>query len=68
MKDFCAHAQSVMEMVGANRHDHEFLNIQRVVGMRTTIHDVHHWCWQQMRMDPAEIAPKRHPDAIGRSA
>ena len=21
--------------------------------MGPTIHDIHHWCWQQMRMDPA---------------
>ena len=28
--------------VGTDRHDHEFLNIDRVVGVRAAVDDVHH--------------------------
>ena len=34
-----------------------------VVGMRAAVEDVHHRHRQQVRLDPADIAVKRQPDA-----
>ncbi len=66
MEYFRAHAQSVGESVGAGRHDHEFLEVQRIVGMRAAIDDVHHRHWQDARIDAAQILIERQPRGLPR--
>ena len=48
---------------GAHRHDHEFLEIDRVVGMHAAIDDVHHRHRQEPRRGAADIAIERQ--AVG---
>ena len=43
----------------ADRHDHEFLEVDRVVGMLAAVDDVHHRHRQDMRRDAADIAIER---------
>ena len=31
------------QLAAAHRHDHEFLNIDRIIGMHAAIDDIHHW-------------------------
>ncbi len=49
----------------ADRHDHEFLEIDRVVGMLAAVDDVHHRHRQDMRRNTADIAVERHAARIG---
>ena len=42
VEDLGAHAQAVGERLCAHRHDHEFLDVDLVVGVRATVQDVHH--------------------------
>ena len=62
MEILSTHAQRITKMGRANRNDHEFLYIKRIIGMGTAIHDVHHRRWQQMRVNAPKIAPERHLD------
>ncbi len=50
---------------GAHRHDHEFLEVDRIVGMHAAIDDVHHRHGQQRRLRPADIAIERLSACIG---
>ena len=43
----------------AHRHDHEFLDVDRVVGVRAAVDDVHHRHGQHVRAGAAEIAVER---------
>ena len=56
MENLRAHAQRIAKMRRANGMVAEFLHIKRIVGMCAAIHDVHHWRWQQMRMDTTDSA------------
>ncbi len=42
MEDFGAHAQRIGKGLGADRLDHEFLDVDVVVGMLAAVDDVHH--------------------------
>ncbi len=42
VENFSAHAQCIGEVLGANRLNHELLNVDVVVGVLTTVDDVHH--------------------------
>jgi hypothetical protein len=42
VEHFCTHAQRFAEALGAHGHDHEFLQIQGVVGVCATVDDIHH--------------------------
>ena len=46
-------------VLGRDRHDHEFLDVDRVVGMRAAVDDVHHRHGQHVRVGAAEIAVER---------
>ncbi len=59
VEDFRAHAQGILEGHGAKGHDHEFLDVQVVRGMRAAIDDVHHRGWQNLGIDAAYILVKR---------
>jgi hypothetical protein len=42
MKHLGAETYRLAQAAGAHRQDHEFLQVNAVVGMRATINDVHH--------------------------
>ncbi|ABC63239.1 probable phosphopyruvate hydratase [Erythrobacter litoralis HTCC2594] len=53
--------------VRADRHDHEFLDIDRIVGMLAAVDDIHHRDRQHVRGDAADIGPQRHATRSRRS-
>ena len=59
VEDLGAHAHGLGEVRRADRRDHELLDVDRVVGMRPAIEDVHHRHRQQRRLRAAEIAVER---------
>ena len=42
MIDLDSPAQRFVKVAGSHRQDHEFLDVQAIVGMRATVEDVHH--------------------------
>ena len=66
VEDFRAAAQRLGEGLGADRHDHEFLEVDRIVGMHAAIDDVHHRHRQGPRRGAADIAIQRHVEGFGR--
>ena len=64
--DLAADAQGLGEARGAVRDDHELLQVERVVGVRAAVDDVHHRHGQDMRGRPAERAPERQAEGGGR--
>ena len=59
VEDLGAHAQRLGEAIGLHRHDHEFLDVDRIVGMRAAVDDVHHRHRQQRGLAAADIAVER---------
>ena len=59
MENLRAHAQRLGECRRADRHHHEFLEVDRIVGMRAAIDDVHHRHRQHARGGAADIAIER---------
>ena len=55
VEDFRTDAQTVVIGLCTGRHDHEFLNIQIIGGMGTTVQDVHHGQRQGFGVDAAQI-------------
>ena len=66
MKDFAAAAQRVAELVEAQRHDHEFLHVDAVVGMLAAVDDVHHRRRQQPGIRAADVVVQRQLAVPGR--
>ena len=54
-----ADAHGFGEARGADRHDHEFLEVDRIVGVHAAVDDVHHRHRQHVRVRPADIAIER---------
>ena len=42
MKNFCAHTHGIINILCAARDNHIFLEIRRPIGVRATVHHVHH--------------------------
>ncbi len=61
LENLHAHAQAFGESLRADRHDHEFLEVDRVVGMRAAVDDVHHRHRQQPRRRAADVTIERLP-------
>ena len=59
VEDFGAGANRLGHRGGTDRHHHEFLNVDRVVGMNPAVDDVHHRHRQGAREDAADIAVER---------
>ena len=59
VEDFRAHAHGVRARRRGDRHDHELLDVDRVVGMHPAVDDVHHRHRQQVRRRAADIAVER---------
>ena len=65
VEDFRAAAQRLGEGRRPHRHDHEFLEIDRIVGMHAAIDDVHHRHRQRPRRGAADITIERHVEGFG---
>ena len=59
--------QSLAERFGADRHDHEFLQIDAVVSVLAAIDDVHHRNRQTMTAETAQILEQGDAQGIRRS-
>src|SRR6202035_2303269 len=66
VEDLRAAAQRLGKGFGADRHDHEFLEVDRIVGMHAAIDDVHHRHRQRPRRGAADIAIERQVGGFGR--
>ena len=66
VEDLGAHAHRLGEAVGADGEDHEFLEIDGIVGVRPAIDDVHHRHRKHARLRSAHIAIERQGRGIGR--
>ena len=66
MEDLRPAPQRLGESREPGRHDHEFLKIHRVVGMRAAIEDVHHRRRQDARIGAAHITIERQTGGFRR--
>ncbi len=66
MKRFHAGPQRIAELRETQRHDHELLHVDGVVGMRPAVDDVHHRRRQQPRSRPAQIPEQRQAAKLRR--
>ena len=66
MEDLGAHAQTVGKCFRSNGHDHEFLDVNLVVRVRTSVEDVHHRNGQCVCIDTTDIAVQRLTSTFGR--
>jgi hypothetical protein len=60
-----APAQRLGEGLRADRRDHELLDVDRIVGVRAAVDDVHHRHRQQVRVRAAEVAEQRQRGRLG---
>jgi hypothetical protein len=67
MEYFCSHTKCRGKVWGTDRHDHEFLYIDIVVGMGTTVQDVHHRKRQFPGVYAANIAVEGQTECLCRS-
>jgi hypothetical protein len=66
MENLGAPAHRFLQRRRAEGNNHEFLKVDRVVGMHATIDDIHHRHRQNMRLDAADVAVKRQAGDIRR--
>ena len=66
VEDLGAAAQRLAEALRTDRHDHEFLDVQAVVGVRAAVDDVHHRHRHLHRAHAAEVAVERQAGLLGR--
>ncbi len=59
VEDFRAHPHRLGDRAGADRLDHELLDVDRVVGVPPAVDDVHHRHRQGAGIDAADIAVQR---------
>ena len=57
--------QSGVEGVESQRHDHELLHVERIVGVGPAVDDVHHRGGEEAGGGPAEVAVERQPAVLG---
>ena len=60
-----APAQRLGERRRADRHDHELLEVDRVVGVHAAVEDVHHRHRQHVGVRPADVAVQRQVELVG---
>ena len=61
VEHFRAHADSICDAFRGHGHDHEFLNINRVISVFAAIDNVHHRHGQSAGIGAADIAKERLP-------
>jgi hypothetical protein len=66
MKDLDSHPKAFGEAVSPDRHDHEFLRVHVVRGVRSAVQDVHHGHGQHPGHRPAKIAVERQAAVLRR--
>ena len=66
MEDFRAGTQRLGEGSRAERHDHEFLEVDRIIRMHAAVDDIHHRHRQKPRRGATDIAVERQPAGCGR--
>src|SRR5213595_818205 len=59
LENFDSHAQAFREARRADRHDHEFLEVDRIVGVHAAVDDVHHRHREEPRGGAPDIAVER---------
>ena len=67
MENLRPHPHRIEQAVGANRHDHEFLKINGIIGMHPAVDDIHHRHGEDVRPDATDIAIERQSPRVGRS-
>ena len=65
MKNFSAVAQRFPEIGRTYRNDHELLQVEVVVGVRTTVHHIHHRHRHLIRTHAAKVAVQRQTRFFG---
>ena len=68
VEDLDAHPQGVGKILRAVRDDHEFLEVDVVVGMRAAVQDVHHRHGQQAGRDASQVPIERQMERGRRRA
>ena len=66
MERFRTHLNCLTEALRADRHNHEFLEINRSVGVRAAVDDVHHRNREHLRVRAAEVFVKRQSTGFRR--
>ncbi|EAU43788.1 probable phosphopyruvate hydratase [Salipiger bermudensis HTCC2601] len=66
VEDFRAHAHRLADVFRADRHDHEFLDVDRVVRVLAAIDDVHHRHREDAGGGAANVAIERLGGELGR--
>ena len=66
VENFGTVAQRLTQRRRTDRHDHEFLEVDRRVRVGTAIDDVHHRHRQNLRVGSAEVFVERHAELRGR--
>ena len=67
VENFGTHANGFFNGGSGNRHNHEFLNVNRVVGMLAAVNDVHHRNRQSAGHGAAQITIQRETGFFGLS-
>ena len=65
-EDLRTHADAIRDRSGTDRLDHEFLDVDRIVGMHAAVDDVHHRHRQRARVDAADMAIQRDAQILRR--
>ena len=66
VENFGTVAQRLTQRRRTDRHDHEFLEVDRRVRVGTAIDDVHHRHRQHLRIGSTEVLVERHAELCGR--
>ena len=48
MENFDAPAQGFVKIGRAKGHDHEFLNVHGIIGVRAAVQNIHHGDWESV--------------------
>src|SRR5699024_3050124 len=67
VESFGTHPDGFANTLCPNWHDHEFLEVNLVVGVCPTVDDVHHWRWQDVRVEPAQVVVQWHLEFVSGS-
>ena len=68
VEDLGAHSDRLREGGSADRHDHEFLEVDIVVRVRAAVDDVHHRHGQNVGVEAADITEQRQAMSLGRGS
>ena len=60
------HVEGFVEAIGPHGHDHELLEVDRVVGVLPTVEDVHHGHREDVRIGPPDVLVELQALGVGR--